>query len=78
MCMCSASDVQPGLLAEQFLGLRIVDQDLIQVFLVQDEEISKAMCDHICCAPVNPAYCKQTANQRDQSVRMLNAKITKT
>ena len=76
MFMCNASDVQPGLLAEQFLGLGIVDQDLIQVFLVQDEEIGKAVRDHVCCAPVNPANCKQTANQRDQSVRTLDATIT--
>lgn len=42
-----------------------MDQDLIQVFLVQDEEIGKAMSDYICGAPVTPAYCKQTANHRN-------------
>lgn len=29
--------ILPGFLAQQFLGLWIVDQDLVQVFFVQDE-----------------------------------------
>lgn len=62
--MCSAVDVWPGLLAQQFLGFGVVDQDLIQVFLVQDEEIGKAMGNYICCAPVTPTYSQQTANHR--------------
>lgn len=41
-----------------------MDQDLIQVFLVQDEEIGKAMGNYICCAPVTPTYSQQTANHR--------------
>lgn len=56
---------RPGLLAEQLLGLRVVDQDLVQVFLVQDEEIGKTMSDHIGCASVAPTYCQQTAGQRE-------------
>lgn len=57
-------NVWPGLLAQQFLGLRVVNQDLIQVFLVKDEEIGKAMGNYICCAPVTPTNCEQTANQK--------------
>lgn len=39
-----------------------MDKDLIQVFFVQDEEIGKAMSDHIGCAPVDSTDCKQTEN----------------
>lgn len=56
---------QPGFLAQQFLGLRVVDQDFIQVFFVQDEEISKTMSNYICCPPVTPTNCQQTADKRN-------------
>lgn len=41
-----------------------MDQDLVQVFFVQDEEISKPVSDDICRAPVAPTHCQQTANNR--------------
>lgn len=48
-----------GLLAEEFLGLRVVDQNLGQVLLVQDEKVGKSMGLHIGCASVATAPCKQ-------------------
>lgn len=47
-----------GLLAEEFLGLGVVDQDLCQVLLVQDEQVGEAMCLHIGCASVASTPCK--------------------
>lgn len=54
------ADARPGLLAQEFLGFRVVDQDLIQVFFVQDEKISKAVGDDVCRAPVTATYWQQT------------------
>ena len=55
----------PGPLAEHPLRLGVVHQDLIQVLLVQNEEVGKAMSDHVGRAPVPPAHRQQTAKYRD-------------
>ena len=49
-----------GLLAEEFLRLRVVNQDLCQVLLVQDEEVSEAVRLNVGCTSVPSAPCKQT------------------
>lgn len=54
-----------GLLAEEFLGLWVVDQDLRQVLLVQDEQVSEAMSLHIGRAAVASAPCKQADQSQD-------------
>lgn len=57
-----------GLLAEEFLGLWVVDQDLRQVLLVQDEQVSETMSLHVGRASVASAPCKQ-ADQSQHVVR---------
>lgn len=66
--------VRPGLLAQQLLGLGVVDQDLVQVFLVQDEEVGEAMSDHVGCASVSATNRQQTASQRERS-REMNVRV---
>ena len=60
--------LSPGLLAEQLLRLGVVDQDFVQVLLVQDEEVSEAVGDHVGRASVTAPYCQETVYK----IRCLN------
>lgn len=44
-----------GLLAEQFLRLWVVHQDLSQVLLIQDEEVGESVRLHVGCTSVSSA-----------------------
>ena len=59
------SALSPGLLAEQLLGLGVVDQDLVEVLLVQDEEVSESVGDHVGRASVTSAYRQETGQHFD-------------
>lgn len=49
-----------GLLAEEFLGLWVMDQDLRQVLLIQDEEVGESVRLHVGCTTVSSTSRKQT------------------
>lgn len=55
-CCCRVADARPGLLAQEFLGFWVVDQDLIQIFFVQDEEVGEAVGDDVCRASVTATH----------------------
>lgn len=57
-----------GLLAEEFLGLWVVNQDLRQVLLIQDEEVSKSMRLHV-GRPSVPSASRQQTDQSQTSER---------
>lgn len=57
-----------GLLAEKLLGLWVVDQDLGQVLLVQDEQVSEAVGLHVSRAAVASAPCEQAGQSQHSEV----------
>lgn len=69
-----------GLLAEEFLGLWVVNQDLRQVLLIQDEEVSKSMCLHVGCPSVPSASRQQTdqsqTSERERQMLLLVCMLT--
>lgn len=54
-----------GLLAQQLLGLGVVDQNLCQVLLVQDKQVGEAVRLHVGGAPV-PSAPRQQADQSER------------
>lgn len=63
-----AAGASLGLLAEELLGLRVVDQDVRQVLLVQDEEVGEAVSLHVGRASVASAPCQQADQSQDGGV----------
>lgn len=50
-----------GLFTQQLLRLWIMHQNLVQVLLIQNEEVRKAMSDDVCCSAISPPCCQQAA-----------------
>lgn len=46
----------PSLPGQHFLRLWVVDEDVKQVFLLQDEEVCKAVCFYVGSAPVSAIF----------------------